>query len=202
VDNEGNRVYASDVTHYDVTGVEEYSTEEYNTAGDVVSRSEGYNLSLVQEDSNPVVQFLKENFASAYRKHGSKITWVYEGDPNSLTNVTKGEQNPGVTRRTSDGKVTVYINSFAFKSNEWAYLVIGHEFVHADHFVSKQWDRWALKYDRVMASAISDFYAYSWQAQTAALLGYGDRGGLTSAVNHAIVIPFETLIEYSNRSKR
>ena len=101
--------------------------------------------------SNRVTEFLDSNFGSAYKKYGDKIKWEYEGDPDAKINHTKGEGNPGTTERDKGGQVTVYINSFAFSDPEYAYLVIGHEFVHANLILNKQYDKWALKYDPAIA---------------------------------------------------
>jgi len=137
--------------------------------------------------------------ASAYNKYGSKINWVYEGDITSSTNVTKGKENPGVTVRDKSGKVSVYINSYAFSNQGLAYLVIGHEFVHANLLLNAQFDKWALKYDPVIAGAISEFYAYAWQTRASYLLGISDYGGADQMIKYVPFIPMAEIINYSKR---
>lgn len=137
--------------------------------------------------------------ASAYNKYGGKINWVYEGDLTSLTNVTKGKDSPGVTVRDKSGKVSVYINSYAFSDPGLTYLVIGHEFVHANLLLNGQFDKWSLKYDPVIAGAISEFYAYSWQSGASSLLGISDYGGTNQAIRYVPFVPMSELINYSRR---
>jgi RHS repeat-associated protein len=148
---------------------------------------------------NPIIDFMMNNMPSAYRKYGNKINWVYEGDPSSPTNVTKGKNNPGVTTRDENGKVSVYINSYAFLDHDLAYLVIGHEFIHADLLLNLQFDKWEANYGLPIAEVVSEFYAYAWQSRTSHLLGMFDYGAGDQAIKYSQYTPMAELIKYSKR---
>jgi len=136
--------------------------------------------------------------ASAYRKYGDKISWIYEGDPNSPTNMTKGEKNPGITYR-ENGKVIVRINSFAFTDPGWTYLVIGHEFIHADHLMNNQYDKWAAKYDDAVAAALTEFHAYAWQTKVSSWLGYDSHGSIEMLFKYIPFVPMQEIANYAKK---
>lgn len=141
---------------------------------------EGGQIDPTDENLN---NFVKDNFSSSYKKYDE--SWMVNSDK------TKGKY---ATTLREKGKINVYVNPGAFASFETLYLVVGHELVHVYLIGSGQMDRWAKSYrgGMDMAQKISEFYAYSWQAQTAAANGWADiRDGSGRTSSDRVLLMFE-----------
>lgn len=63
-------------------------------------------------------------------------------------------------------------------AHSFAYLTIGHEFVHAKHRSDGTRRLWNEDYGVQMGSNLSEYYAYEWQILTASSLGYPYYGAI------------------------
>lgn len=146
-------------------------------------RGTGREVGSKTQGGDPLTDFLKANFGADYEANLDKISWTLDTKEEfTKYNEAQGTCQCGATKGYYDSKagtkVQVYINPFAFTAQSYAYLIIGHEFVHAKHRSDGTRLQWNADYGNTMGHNLSEYYAYEWQLLTAQSLGYPYYGAI------------------------